>query len=137
MNVVTSLWLRSVVLVLLGGLAAGAVASSSVHRKPPAAKGHGSARSAEPVYTGPGVVRVLPGTELPANAVLPPARGYSVSSSHAPAATAAKPAPIFGAAAGAAAAGKAEGAPPAAKRPTNEFYIVNNPELRWQQYSYP
>lgn len=85
---------------------------------------HAPARKAAvraPAYTGPGQVTVLPITALPRGAILPPAR--SIPRAAATAVTGeAQP------------AGKV---PAVAKKPGNDFYIVNNPELRWQFYSYP
>lgn len=84
--------------------------------------GHAPGRKAvvkAPLYSGPGPVTVLPASALPQGAVLPPARGMGTAT---------------------AMSRKAESAPVtsvAGKKAPADFYIVSNPELRWQFYSYP
>ncbi|WP_373976199.1 hypothetical protein NT239_05330 [Chitinibacter sp. SCUT-21] len=92
---------------------------------------HGSSHSSSAKMTTsspvtPGIVRVLPSNALPAGKVLPAAKmvgdgmGSSDSSTN-------KPRLIWG---------ETTVVKPAAL-PAPEIYIVRDPELRWQQYSYP
>ncbi|WP_157670273.1 hypothetical protein [Chitinibacter sp. GC72] len=73
----------------------------------------------------PGLVRVMPAGSLPAGKVLP--NFLSATSAAGSATTAAKPRISWG---------ETVAAKPVAS-PTPEIYIVRDPELRWQQYSYP
>ncbi|WP_047395298.1 hypothetical protein [Chitinibacter sp. ZOR0017] len=90
--------------------------------------GHGAAESSQAVT--PGLVRVMPASSLPGGKVLPPAKGLnevSASSGSSSAGSSGKPRLTWG---------ETTVIKPAAS-PAPEIYIVRDPELRWQQYSYP
>ncbi|QLG86853.1 hypothetical protein HQ393_00560 [Chitinibacter bivalviorum] len=74
----------------------------------------------------PGLVRTMPASSLPAGKVLPPAKGLSGNTVAANTAES-KPRLTWG---------ETTIVKPAAA-PAPEIYIVRDPELRWQQYSYP
>ncbi|WP_297575517.1 hypothetical protein [uncultured Deefgea sp.] len=114
--------------------------SASVHRpvvrsKAPGA--HGSAKSkthakssthAKSYRANPGFVRVLPASQMPSYAILPPAKGMN---------SATKNRPAWGQEVEAAKAPEPEMPVAGRKLASPQFYTEKNSELRWQYYSYP
>lgn len=89
-------------------------------------KSHSAAEKVSDMSVTPGIVRVMPSTSLPAGKVLPMAK-TGADAANAAGVASNKPRLTWG---------ETTIVKPAAA-PAPEIYIVRDPELRWQQYSYP
>ncbi|QLI80660.1 hypothetical protein HZU75_03460 [Chitinibacter fontanus] len=89
-------------------------------------KSHSSSEKVADMSVTPGIVRVMPSTSLPAGKVLPQGK-MNADSGTAAGMASNKPRLTWG---------ETTIVKPVAA-PAPEIYIVRDPELRWQQYSYP
>lgn len=88
---------------------------------------HASAKPAANMAVTPGIVRVMPGSSLPAGKVLPSGKSGQDTPSNTSVSSLGSNKPRL-------TWGETTIVPAA---PAPEIYIVRDPEMRWQQYSYP